>query len=88
MTSSLRIPMSRRLSLKVSLHWIYNNLPALDDIDLVGRLIVVDPDGVPGSGDELFETVESGGVPVELGSVRERREKLDTIFTTSLGISF
>ena len=49
--------------------------------------MLVDPDGLPGNGDELFETVESGGLEIELGSVQERRkERLDTIFTTSLSI--
>jgi hypothetical protein len=88
MTSSLRIPMTERLSLRVSLHWLYNNLPALEDVDLVARVEVVDPDGIPGNGDEYFETVESGGFPIDAGSVLERKEKLDTVFTTSLGISF
>lgn len=89
MTSSLRIPMTQRLSLSVSLHWLYNNLPALVDIDLIGAVALVDPDGISGSGDEYFETVEGGGgYAIDLGSVRERREKLDTVFTTSLGISF
>jgi hypothetical protein len=80
--------MTERLSLRVSLHWLYNNLPALEDIDLVARVEVVDPDGIPGNGDEYFETVESGGFPIDAGSVLERKEKLDTVFTTSLGISF
>ena len=88
MTSSIRVPMTQRLSLKVSLHWIYNNIPALQDIDLVARIVVVDPDGIPGSGDELFETVDNGGFPVELGSVEERKEKRDSVFATSLSISF
>jgi len=88
MTSSIRVPMTQRLSLRISLQWLYNNLPALEEIDLVAQAIVVDPDGIPGSGDEYFETVESGGSEVALGSVQERREKLDTVFTTSLGISF
>lgn len=88
MTTSIRVPMPQRLSLRVGLHWIYNNLPALEDIDLVAQLIVVDRDGIPGNGDEYFETVESGGAPVDLGSVQERKEKLDTVFTTSWGIRF
>jgi hypothetical protein len=88
MTSSIRVPMTQRLSLRVSLHWLYNSIPALEDIDLVAQVVVVDPDGIPGNGDEYFETVESGGSTVELGSVQERKEKLDTVFTTSLGISF
>jgi hypothetical protein len=88
MTSSIRIPMTDRLSLRVSLHWLYNNIPALDDFDLVGRAVLVDPDGIPGNGDEYFQTVDSGGVEIDLGTQVERREKLDTVWTTSLGISF
>lgn len=80
--------MTDRLSLRVSLHWLYNNIPALDDFDLVARAVVVDPDGIPGNGDEYFQTVDSGGVEIDLGTQVERREKLDTVWTTSLGISF
>lgn len=87
-TSSIRVPMTKRLSLKVSLHWLYNSIPALEEIDLVARAIVVDPDGIPGNGDEYFETVDSGGFPIDLGTAVKQREKLDTVFTTSLGISF
>ncbi len=62
-------------------------MPALEDIDVVAEVVLVDPDGIPGNGDELFETVESGGLEIELGSVQERRrERLDTVFTTSLTI--
>ena len=87
MTNSLSVPLSQRLSLKVSLQWLYNSVPSIEDIDVVAEVMLVDPDGIPGNGDELFETVESGGLEIELGSVQERRkERLDTIFTTSLSI--
>ncbi len=88
MTNSLTVPMTRRLSLRVSLQWLYNSLPAFESIDVVAEVVIVDPDGIPGSGDELFETVESAGVKLDLGSVQERKEKLDTVFTTSLAIRF
>jgi hypothetical protein len=71
-----------------SVHWLYNSLPALEEVDLVGQVVLVDPDGVPGSGDELFETVASGGAPVDLGTVPERKEKLDTVVTMTLGVTF
>ncbi len=89
MTQSIAVPLSRRLSLKVALKWLYNSVPALEDVDVVAQVVLLDPDGIPGNGDELFETVASGGVEIELGSVRERRkERLDAIFTTSLAIEF
>jgi len=87
-SSTLRVPMSKRLSLRVSLHWLYNSIPALEDNDLVAQVLVVDPDGIPGNGDEYFETVDTGGFPIDAGTTLERREKLDTMFTTSLGLSF
>lgn len=80
--------MSERLSLRVSSQWRYNSLPALESVNVVAQVVIVDPDGVPGSGDELFETVESGGSSQVVGSVRERKERLDTVFTTSLTIRF
>lgn len=64
MTNSVAVSINSRLALKVSLQWLYNNFPALEEIDLF------DPDG------EL------------VGSVRARKEKLDTIFNTSLVINF
>lgn len=55
----------------------------------MAQVVPLDPDGIPGTGDELFETVASGGGEIELDSVQERRkERLDTIFTTSLAIEF
>jgi hypothetical protein len=88
MTQSISLPMSERLSLRVSLQWLFNSRPALEDIDVVAEVVLVDPDGIPGSDDEFFETVDSGGILIELGTVPERKESLDTVFTTSLTIRF
>ena len=88
MTNSISVPTSRRTSLRVSLQWLYNSVPAFEEVDVVAQVVLVDPDGIPGNGDELFETVESGGISLEVGSTPERKEKLDTIFTTSLAIKF
>jgi len=88
MTQSLNVPMSKRLSLTVGLKWLYNNFPSLEDIDLVAEVILVDPDGEPGSGDEFFQTVSNGGTIVEIGTVRERKKSLDTVISTSLRVSF
>ena len=88
MTHAITVPMSERLFLKVSLQSNYNSFPALEDVDLAGRVQLVDPDDIPGSGDEFFETVESGGFEILVGSVRERKESLDTILTTSLTLTF
>ncbi len=88
MTSSLAVSMSDHLSLKVSLQWLFNSEPALEDIDLVARVNLIDPDGIPGSGDEFFETVNEGGAEVDLGEVQERKKQLDTVVRTSLSITF
>ena len=88
MSSVIRVPLSKGLSLRVGLHWLYNNIPALEDIDVVAQAIVVDPDGIPGNADEYFETIETGGFPVDVGTTLERNEKLDTVVTTSLGVDF
>jgi hypothetical protein len=66
----------------------YNNEPALEDVDVVARVAVRDPDGVPGSGDEFVETVTEGGYEVAVGETRVRKEQLDTIFKTTLVVSF
>lgn len=88
MTNSISVTMSKKLSLRVSLRWLYNNEPALQDVDQVARVVVRDPDGVPGSGDEYFETVSEGGYEVVFGETQVRKEKLDTIFTTGLVVTF
>ena len=88
MTNALSVSMSKRLTLRISLRWLYNSIPALEDVDVIARVEVRDPDGIPGTGDEFFETVASGGSEVTLGEVDVRKEKLDQVFKTTLVISF
>jgi hypothetical protein len=88
MTNAVSVSMSKRLSLRVSLVWMYNHEPALEDVDVVARVVVRDPDGIPGNGDEFFETVTDGGYEVVVGETRVRKEKLDQIFKTTLVVSF
>ena len=49
---------------------------------------VVNPDTIPGSGDEFFRTLSSGGSKLVLGSADARKDKLDTVFRTALVIKF
>ena len=88
MTNALSVSMGKRLALRVSLRWLYNSIPALEDVDVVARVQLLDPDGIPGNGDEFFETVASGGFEVAVGETDVRKEKLDQIFKTTLVISF
>jgi hypothetical protein len=80
--------MSKYFSLKVSLQWQFNHEPALQDADVIARVVLEDPDGVPGSGDEYFRTVSSGGMELTIGEDRVRKEQLDTIFRTTLVVDF
>jgi len=82
------VSMSQHLSLKISLQWLYASEPALEDVDVIARLQTIDPDGIPGNGDEYFTTVESGGSEITIGEDRLRKESLDTTFRTSLQITF
>ena len=91
MVTSLGVAMNEKLAIKISLQWLYNNEPALEDVDIIAFVKLVDPDGIPGSGDEFFETVDEGdpdALAIELGEDRVRRKKLDTVFRTSLSITF
>ena len=89
MIQSFAVKMTTHLSLKISLQWQYNNEPALEDIDLVAQVVVVDCDPLEFPLDDLcFETVDSGGAELVLGDVGERKKQLDTIFRTSLSIKF
>ncbi len=87
-TGAFSVSISKRVALKVSLQFLYNSEPALEDVDVIARLIIVDPNGIPGDGDEFFETVDSGGFEITVGEDRARKTELDTIFRTSLVISF
>ena len=88
LTQGLSVSMSKRLSLKLSLQFLYANEPALEEVDLIARVELVDPDGIPGNGDEFFQTVDSGGVEITLGEDSLRKKALDTTFRTSLLITF
>jgi hypothetical protein len=51
-------------------------------------LQMINPDGIPASGDERFRTLSSGGVKLIVESADARKDKLDTIFLTALVIAF
>jgi len=87
-TGSVSVRMSERLALKVSLQFLFNNEPALEDVDVIARLVLRDPDGIPGSGDEFFETLADGGIEIDTGNRRLRKEELDTVFRASLVVNF
>ena len=88
MTNALSVSMSKRLSLRVSLRLLYNHEPALEDVDVNARVVIRDPDGIPGNGDELIETVADGGSEFEFDESQVRKEKLDQIFKSTLVVTF
>ena len=88
MTHAVSVALSTHLALRVGLQWLYEHEPAPEAVAVVARVEVVDPDGVPGSGDERFETVADGGASITLGTRRIRKDRLDTIFRTALVIGF
>lgn len=69
MTSSIVVAMNSRLALRVSLQWLYNNLPANQDLD-------------------VFAVDNEGNLQLKPFKVQEPKDKLDTIFRTSLVIRF
>lgn len=88
-TNSFSVSINTHLSLKVSLQLLFENTPALEtDLDVVAIVELLNPDGIPSSGDESFRTVESGGTKIVLGAAEARKEKLDTIFRTSFVMTF
>jgi hypothetical protein len=88
-TSALTVSVVSHVSLKVSLQWLYEHEPALEsDLDVIAFVDVINPDGIPGSGDELFRTLPSGGTKLIVGSEDARKDKLDTVFQTTLAIRF
>jgi len=88
-TSALTVSVVSHVLLKVSLQWLYEHEPALEsDLDVIAFVEVVNPDGIPGSGDERLRTLSSGGSKLVLGSADARKDKLDTVFRTALVIKF
>ena len=88
-TNALSVSMNSHLSLKLSVQWLFENQPALEtDLDVITFVELVNPDGVPGSGDEYFRTLESGGTKIVLGAADARKDRLDTILRTALVIAF
>ena len=61
------------------------NDPAHEDVAVIARARVVDPDGAAGTGDELFETVAEGGAAIRVGSGPVRTDRLDTIVPHGAG---
>ncbi len=88
MTNAFGLIMSQHFSLRLSLQWLFENEPALEDADVIARIITLDPDGIPGSGDEFFQTVSDSGAEITIGTGRVRKDRLDTIFRTALAIDF
>ena len=87
-TNAVGVAMSEHLSLRVSLQHLYEHRPALEDAAIRARAMLIDPDGTPGSGDELFETVVTGGTAFDFGTGKVRKSGLDAVFRTALVISF
>jgi uncharacterized protein DUF481 len=88
LTQGVSVAMSGHLALKVSLQFIYASEPALEEVDILVRAQLIDPDGIPGNGDEFFQTVDSGGSEFKVGDGTLRKQELDTVFRTSLQITF
>jgi len=87
--NAVSVSVSSHILIKVSLQWLFENEPALEsDLDIIAYVDVINPDGIPGSGDERFRTVSSGANKVVLGSADARKDKLDTIVRTALVIKF
>ena len=87
--NALSVSVTNHILIKVSLQWLFENEPALEsDLDVIAYVDVINPDGVPGSGDERFRTSSSGATKVVVGSADARKDRLDTIVRTALVIKF
>ena len=88
LTNAVGVAISEHLALRVSLQHLYEHEPAVADVGIVARVALIDPDGAPGSGDELFETVADGGATIAFGTGPIRKNRLDVILRTALVVTF
>ena len=87
--NALTVSVNKRVSIKVSAQWLFENEPALEsDLDVVAYVELLNPDGIPGTGDERFRTLSSGDTKFVLDSSVARRNGLDTVVRTALVLSF
>ena len=87
--NALTVSVNSRVSIKVSLQWLFENEPALEsDLDVIAYVELVNPDGIPGTGDERYRTLSSGSTKLVLGSADARKDRLDTVIRTALVIKF
>jgi putative salt-induced outer membrane protein YdiY len=88
-TNGVSVSMNGHLALKASLQWLYEHEPALETgLDVIAYVDLVDPDGMAGTGDEYYRTVDSGRAKIVVGSADARKDRLDTIVRTALVITF
>ena len=87
-TNAVGVAMNDHLSLRISLQHLYEHRPALEEAAIRAHVMLSDPDGTPGSGDEVLETAVAGGTVLDLGTGRIRKAGLDAILRTALVISF
>jgi hypothetical protein len=88
-TSSMSVSVVSHVVLKISLQFLFENEPALEsDLDVVAFVEVINPDGIPGSGDERFRTLPSGGSKLVIGTADARKDRLDTVFKSAIVIEF
>jgi hypothetical protein len=87
--NALTVSVTDRVSIKVSLQLLFEHEPALEsDLDVIAFVELLNPDGVPGTGDEFFRTLASGGTKLVIGSSDARKGRLDTAIRTALVIKF
>ena len=88
MTNAVGIEITEALALRVSLQFLYENEPALEDVSLLALVKLIEPVSTQEQQGSLFETVSVGGIRLDLGDGKIRKNGLDTILRTALVISF
>ena len=88
MTNAVGIEITEALALRVSLQFLYENEPALEDVSLLALVKLIEPVSTQEQQGSLFETVSVGGILLDLGDGKIRKNGLDTILRTALVISF
>ena len=87
-TNAIGVEMTESLALRVSLQFLYESEPAFEGTSIFARVKLLETDAGLDSANAFFQTVATGGMRLDIGDGKIRKDGRDTILRTALVISF